>query len=112
MPDLTIVSPRGAVTIGRDLLAEVVAEEAARCYGVVGLARRSRVGRLLRRGGVRVGGDGDGLRVELHVIVEYGLNLAEVAATVRSRIAYELERVSGLPVASVEVVVDDVRVTV
>jgi uncharacterized alkaline shock family protein YloU len=112
MPELTIESARGAVSIAAELVAQIVAEEAARCYGVVSLAPRSRVGRLLRRGGVLVGGDVEGLRLELHVVVEYGLNLAEVAATVRSRIAYEVERVTGLPVASVEVVVEDVRVTV
>jgi len=111
MPDLTIVSPRGAITISRELVAEIVAETAASCYGVVGLAPGSRVGRLLRRDGVSVGGDAEGMRIELHVVVEYGLNLAEVAATVRSRIAYELERLTGLPVAAVELVVEDVRVT-
>src|SRR5580704_9678434 len=99
MQDLTIVSSRGAVTIARDLVAEIVADTAVRCYGVVGLAPGSRVGRLLRRDGVSVGGDAAGMRIELHVVVEYGLNLAEVAATVRSRIAYELERLTGLPVA-------------
>jgi len=112
MPELTIVSPSGSITISRDLVAEIVAETAARCYGVVGLAAGSRVGRLLRRGGVSVGGDAQGMRIELHVVVEYGLNLAEVAATIRSRLAYELECLTGLPVASVEVVVEDVRVTV
>ncbi len=107
MPDLTIVSPRGAITISREL----VAETAASCYRVVGLVPGSRVGRLLRRDGVSVGGDAQGMRIELHVAVEHGLNLAEVAATVRSRIAYELERLTGLPVAAVEVVVEDVRVS-
>jgi len=111
MPDLTIVSPKGAITISRDLVAEIVSETAARCYGVVGLAPSSRVGRLLRRDGVSVGGDAKGMRIELHVVVEHGLNLAEVAATVRSRLAYELERLTGLPVASVEVVVEHVRET-
>jgi uncharacterized alkaline shock family protein YloU len=111
MQDLTIVSSRGAVSISRDVVAEIVAETAARCYGVVGLASGSRVGRLLRSDGVSVGGDAQGLRIELHVVVEHGLNLAEVATTVRSRLAYELERLTGLPVASVEVVVQDVRVT-
>jgi uncharacterized alkaline shock family protein YloU len=67
------------------------------------------MGRLLRREGVVVAGDAQGLRLELHVVVAYGLNLAEVAATVRSRIAYEVERLTGLPVAAVEVVVEDVR---
>jgi uncharacterized alkaline shock family protein YloU len=111
MPDLTIVSPRGSITISRDLVAQIVAETAARCYGVVGLAPGSRVGRLLRRDGVSVGGDADGMRIALHVVVEYGLNLAEVVATLRSRLTYELERLTGLPVDSVDVVVDGVRVT-
>jgi uncharacterized alkaline shock family protein YloU len=111
MAGLTVVSSDGAVTISRALVAMLVSETVSRCYGVVGLAPRSRFGRLLRRGGISVGGDGEGVRIEVHVVVEYGLNLAEVVATVRSRLAYELERVTGLPVASVDVVVEDVRVT-
>ena len=111
MPDLTIVSPRGTITIAREIVAAIVAETAARSYGVVGLAAGSRVGRLLRRPGVTVGGDAQGVRIDLHVVVEHGLNLAEVAATVRSQVGYEVERLTGLSVATVEVVVDDVRVT-
>jgi len=111
MQDLTVATPKGAITISRDLVAEIVVETAERCYGVVGLVPGSRVGRLLRRDGVSVGGGGEGMRIELHVVVEHGLNLAEVGATVRSRIAYELERLTGLRVATVEVVVQDVRVT-
>ena len=111
MAGLTVVSPRGSVTISRAVVAEIVSETVSRCYGVVGLTPRSRVGRILRRGGVSVGGDGSGMRIEVHVVVEHGLNLAEVATTVRSRLAYELERLTGLPVAAVEVVVEDVRVT-
>jgi uncharacterized alkaline shock family protein YloU len=50
------------------------------------------------------------MRIGLHVVVEYGLNLTEVAATVRSQVGYDVERLTGLPVEAVEVVVDDVRV--
>ncbi len=109
--DLTLDLALGSITISRDVVAEIVAETAARCYGVVGLAAGTRVGRLLRRDGITVGGDARGLRIGLHVVVEYGLNLAEVAATVRSQVAYEVERLTGFPVAAVEVVVQDVRVT-
>src|SRR6187455_149779 len=108
MAELTIDSPRGRVTISRDVVAEIVAGTAERCYGVVGLAAGSKLGRILRRGGVTVAGDAGAVRIGLHVVVEYGLNLAEVAATVRSQVAYEVERVTGLNVASVEVVVQDV----
>ena len=109
MPDLTVDTARGTVTISRDVVADVVAETAARCYGVVGLSSASRVARMLRREGVGVAGDSSGLRIELHVVVEHGLNLAEVAATVRSQVAYEVERIVGLPVSAVEVVIQDVR---
>ena len=51
---------------------------------------------MLRREGVSVGGDAPALRIELHVVVEHGLNLAEVAATMRSQVAYEVERLTGL----------------
>ena len=111
MPDLTVSSARGSITIARDVVADVVAETAARCYGVVGLAPRSRVGRLLRRDGITIGGDAAGMRIGLRVVVEYGLNLAEVAATVRSQVSYDVERLTGLPVDAVEVVVEDVRVS-
>ena len=107
--ELVIASPRGSITISRDVVAEIVAETAERCYGVVGLAPGSRIGKLLRRDGVTVGGDAQGVQIGLNVVVEYGLNLAEVASTVRSQVSYEVERLTGLGVASVEVVVQDVR---
>ena len=106
-------SPLGRITISAAAIARIVARTAAECYGVVGMSARGRVGRLLALGretqGVEVGGDGAGVTIELYVVVEYGLNLAEVAATVRSRVAYEVERLTGLPVASVEVHIRDVR---
>src|SRR5919202_1300615 len=107
--DLSLATAYGRLTVSREVVADVVAETAARCYGVVGLSTGSRVGRMLRREGVTVGGDSGGVRIELWVVVEHGLNLAEVAATVRSQVAYEVERLTGLPVASVEVVIQAVR---
>jgi uncharacterized alkaline shock family protein YloU len=106
-------SPLGRITISADVVAQIVARVAAECYGVVGMSARGRVGRLLALGretqGIEVGGDAAGVTIELYVVVEYGLNLAEVGATIRSRVAYEVERLTGLPVASVEVHIRDVR---
>ena len=107
--DLTLELEHGRLTIARDAVAEIVAETALGCYGVVGLSAGSRVGRMLRREGITVDGDAAALRIELHVVVEHGLNLAEVAATVRSQVAYEVERLTGLTVAAVEVVIQRVR---
>jgi uncharacterized alkaline shock family protein YloU len=108
--DLTLDLELGRLTIARDAFAEIVAETALGCYGVVGLSAGTRVGRLLRREGITVEGDAKGLRIELHVVVEHGLNLAEVAATIRSQVAYEVTRLTGFDVTAVEVVIQRVRV--
>ena len=50
------------------------------------------------------GREGGEVTIDLHVVVEYGLNLAEVAATIRNRVAYEVSRLTGLRVRAVEVV--------
>jgi uncharacterized alkaline shock family protein YloU len=50
-----------------------------------------------------------GLAIELHVVVDYGVNLAEVSAMVQARVSYEVERHTGLSVTAVDVHVDDAR---
>jgi uncharacterized alkaline shock family protein YloU len=107
----------GRITISTGAIAQVAAYVAFECYGVVGLeARGGRIGRLLLgdapERGVGVVHGGDGLVVTLDVVVEHGLDLAEVAATLRSRVAYEVGRLTGLRVAAVEVRVSDVRAAV
>lgn len=109
-------TPLGTITISSEVIAEIVGRAAAESYGIVGMAPRTggRVGKLLSRDrltqGIAVAAvDGGGLRIDVHVVVEHGLNLAEVGATLRSRVAYEVGRLTGLEVGSVEVHIEDVR---
>jgi uncharacterized alkaline shock family protein YloU len=101
-------SPLGRITISSDAIAHIVGETARECYGVVGMAGRKWLPERATQG-IQVGRDGDEVTIDLHVVVEYGLNLAEVASTVRNRVAYEVHRLTGLPVNAVEVHIDDVR---
>jgi uncharacterized alkaline shock family protein YloU len=105
-------SPLGRITIASDVIAQIVSRVTAEAYGVVGMSARG-LGRLLpgdrSRRAIDIGRDGDGVRIDLHVVVEYGLNLAEVASTLRNRVAYEVERLTGLHVSAVEVHIEDVR---
>ena len=105
-------SERGRIAVTSAAIAQTVGLAAAQSYGVVGLAGRSRWSRLLPWGikkGVDVDRRADGLVIELRVIVEHGLRLAEVAAATRARVLYELERMVEIPVASLEVHIDGVR---
>jgi uncharacterized alkaline shock family protein YloU len=107
-----VPSARGRISISSRAIAQIVGHTAAECYGVVAMDG-NRVGRLLSREdakrGIEVRGTPSGLQILLHVVVEYGLNLAEVASTLRSRVTYEVERLTGLTVAAVEVHIADVR---
>jgi uncharacterized alkaline shock family protein YloU len=115
----TVSSDLGRITISSEAIAHIVGETARECYGVVAMAARGPVGKLLSRRerstqGIQIArgsgnGEGDGVTIDLHVVVEYGLNLAEVASTIRNRVSYEVGRLTGLPVRAVEVHIDDVR---
>ena len=105
-------SELGNVAISADAISQIVGCAAAESYGVMALAGRGRLSRLVPWGikkGVDVERRENGLAVELRVVVEHGLELAEVAATVRSCVLYELERMVGLPIASLEVHIDGLR---
>ncbi len=112
---LTQAAELGRITIAPEAVAQIVGHTAAECYGVVDMAGKGRVARMLTRDrltqGIRVDAGPDGLVIDLHVVLEYGLNLAEVAATIRSRVGYEVARLTGLVVAAVEVHIEDVRRT-
>src|SRR4029450_11879437 len=108
-------SSLGRITISTGAIGQIVSQTASRCYGVVeiGGGARAKVGRLLPRSrgvhGISVSGDGDSGSLDLHVVVEHGLNLAEVAATIRSQVQYEVERLTGLRVAAGDVHILGVR---
>ena len=118
---LTIPSELGRITIAPEAIAQIVGRVAPECYGVVGMSlrvpvpARERVTRLLPKGkparGIVVRNVDGAVALDLYVVVAYGLNLAEVAATVRSQVGYEVERLTGLRVASVDVHIQNVKRT-
>jgi uncharacterized alkaline shock family protein YloU len=110
----SLSSSLGRISISHEAVAHIVGRVAAEAYGVVGMAPRTPRQRLLIRDrlrqGITVGGSAEeGVTIELSVVVEYGLNLAEVAASLRNRVRYEVERLTGLKVADVEVRIQDVK---
>jgi uncharacterized alkaline shock family protein YloU len=110
----SLSSPLGRISISHEAVAHIVGRVAAEAYGVVAMAPRNPRERLLTRNrlrqGITVGGTAEeGVTIELNVVVEYGLNLAEVASTLRNRVQYEVERLTGLAVADIDVRIQDVR---
>jgi uncharacterized alkaline shock family protein YloU len=107
----------GTVLISERAIADIVAYTVLECYGVVGMASQNAyrgVARLLSRDklhqGIKVERDKDHFRISIYVVVEYGLNVSEVAGNVRSQVAYNVEKATRESVTDLHIHVQGVRV--
>ena len=107
----------GRMVITDRAVADIVGWTVLECYGVVGMASpnlRQGVASLLTRDrlhqGIKVSQTPEELHIKLYIIVEYGLNVAEVAGNVRSQVAYNVEKMVGRPVTTLRIYVQGVRV--
>jgi uncharacterized alkaline shock family protein YloU len=57
---------------------------------------------------VRIGGEDGAVRVELHLVTEWGASMPELARRVQQRVRETLARMADVDPAAVDVVVDEV----
>ena len=101
----------GTVTVNEEVLLKVAGYSALECYGIVGMAaKRSTEGRENLGRGVRIRANDDSLEVDLFIIVEYGISISAVAATIIETVKYKIEHLTGIAVNRVNVTVEDIRV--
>ena len=108
---------KGAMKVTDKAIADLVGLTVLECYGVVGMASpnlRQGVASLLSRDrirqGIKVKQEGEGLHIKIYVIIEDGLNVAEVAGNVRSQVAYTTQKMLGRPATTLRIYVQGVRV--
>jgi uncharacterized alkaline shock family protein YloU len=92
----------GQASISTEILARYAADAAREVEGVHGLADSS----LPRRRAVRVSGTDDAVRVELHVVTEWGVSIPAVGKLVQERVRDYLRNMADVEPVAVEVVVD------
>lgn len=105
---------RGFISITPDVFTNIAGAAATNCFGVKGMAVRSKTDglvHLLRRESVSKGVkvtvlEDDTLAIELHIIVDNGVNLMAVSRAIMERVKYEVTRATGVQVHSVDVCVD------
>ena len=104
----------GEIRISSDVFTTVTGSAATNCYGVKGMAVRSTTDglvHLLKREsmskGVKVYYNADGtVSIELHIIVDNGVNLVAVGQSIQNEVKYNVHRLTGVEVRSVNVCVD------
>ncbi len=105
---------KGSITISSDVFTWLAGDAATRCFGVKGMASRSKdsgLVQLLRRESmtkgvfVRAGEDG-GVSIELHIVVDHGINLAALSESIRNEVSYKVSTSTDVPVRRVDVYID------
>lgn len=113
---MRIQMEKGWVNISNDVFTQIAGAVATNCFGVKGMAVRSKTDglvHLLRREsmakGVKVTANEDGsVTIDLHIIVDSGVNIAAISSAITNEVTYKVKQYTGVEVNSVEIFIDSV----
>ncbi|HEX3015137.1 MAG TPA: Asp23/Gls24 family envelope stress response protein [Desulfobacteria bacterium] len=107
----------GKIEISEEVIATIAGVAAVECYGLVGMASRKLsdgfvelLGRESLSKGVQVKVEENQVTIDLFIIVGYGIRISEVANNVIDKVRFTVENMTGLPVTTVNVNVEGVRI--
>ena len=108
----------GSVNVNAGVYTEIVGTAATNCFGVKGMAARSvkdGVYHLLRKESVSKGvhvefHEDNTISIDLHIIVDNGVNLAAVGASIISEVRYVVTKCTGTEVRAVNVYIDSMMI--
>ncbi|MBP3609404.1 MAG: Asp23/Gls24 family envelope stress response protein [Lachnospiraceae bacterium] len=107
----------GHIVIDREVMARYAGSAATECFGVVGMASvnvKDGVTKLLKKEnlsrGVVVSIVDNKIRIQLHVIVAYGVSIRAVAQNILENVRGRMETFTGMKVDKISVIVEGVRV--
>ena len=106
----------GSIGISQEYFANLVGKAVSECFGVAGMVNSPTQGirsaishKDVPDKGVRVRTTNNGLIVDLHIVVVYGMNIAAIAKSIVNKVRYTVEQATGLDVAKVNVFVDSMK---
>ena len=108
----------GSVNVNAGVYTEIVGHAATNCFGVKGMAARSvkdGVYHLLRKESVSKGvhvefHEDNTISIDLHIIVDNGVNLNAVGASIISEVRYVVTNCTGTEVRAVNVYIDSMAI--
>ncbi len=108
----------GQICVSTNVYTDIAGTAASNCFGVKGMVARSvsdGLYHLLRKEsmskGVRVDFHEDGtISIDLHIMVDGGINLSAVGASIISEVRYVVNKCTGTQVRDVNVYIDSMMV--
>ena len=111
---IKIESEQGSITVNSGVYTNIVGIAASNCFGVKGMAVRSMTDglvHLLRREAMGKGvlvnfHEDNSISIDLHIIVDHGVNLTAVAESIISEVRYVVQKTTETTVRKVNVYID------
>ncbi len=108
----------GSVNVSTSVYTDIAGTAASNCFGVKGMAARSvkdGVYHLLRRESMAKGvivrfHEDDSMSIDLHIMVDNGVNLSAVGQAIMERVRYEVTNYTGTEVRAVNVYIDSMMI--
>ena len=108
----------GTVVVGSNVYTDIAGTAASNCFRVKGMAARSvkdGVYHLLRKESASKGvnvvfHEDDSISIDLHIIVDHGVNLTAVGNSIISEVRYVVTKCTGTEVRAVNVYVDSMMI--
>ena len=108
----------GSINVSTSVYTDIAGTAASNCFGVKGMAARSvkdGVYHLLRKESMSKGvnvtfHEDDTISIDLHIIVDNGVNLKAVGASIISEVRYVVHKCTGTEVRAVNVYIDSMMI--
>lgn len=113
-------NPNGYIEITNNYFEKLVGNVAQSCFGVTGMVSSSPIESIKTMikncadydntcPGVIVKHLEDGLIIDLHISVSYGVNISAIADSITNKVRYTVESVTDLKVLAVNIYVDAIN---
>ncbi len=108
----------GSISVSANVYTDIAGTAATNCFGVKGMAARSvkdGVYHLLRKESMSKGvnitfHEDDTISIDLHIMVDNGVNLGAVGSSIISEVRYVVNKCTGTQVRSVNVYIDSMMI--
>ncbi len=105
---------KGSICVSSEVITWLAGDAATRCFGVKGMAGRSKESglvQLLRRESMTKGvavhvNEDESVSIDLHIVVDHGVNLSVLASSIIKEVRYKVTSATGIPVRRVDVYID------
>lgn len=102
----------GTLSVSNEVIADIAGYAAMSCYGVVGMAEQMQGAESVRllpgqrlRKGVLVTTTASGLTVDLHVVLEAGVNMRSVSDNLSSSVSFTLSEIAQIDPAQLKIAI-------